>query len=343
MPIYFFWGDDDYGVNQAVQTLRAQALDPDWASVNFDKHTADGDAVIPALAQAMMPPFGAGQRFIWLANTGLGQQCPKPVLEELQRTLPSVLPTTVLLLTAAQKPDGRLKSTKLLQQYAQVREFSTISPWKTDQLVRQVQDTAKALQLPLAAGTADLLAEAVGNNRRQLYTELEKLRLYTDGQPVTPDAVALLVNSYTQSSLKLAAAIREGDAAEALTQLQDLLNRNEPSLRILAVLVGQFRTWLWIKLMLEAGERDERAIAQAAEVRNPKRIYFLKQEVQRLPLMGLQQSLPLLLELESGLKLGGGEMLMQTKVIELCQLFNRQQSERQQSGRQQSERQQRRG
>ncbi|MGF1513517.1 MAG: DNA polymerase III subunit delta, partial [Elainellaceae cyanobacterium] len=236
-------------------------------------------------------------------------------------TLPGVPTTTVLLLTASQKPDGRLKSTKLLQQYAQVREFSTISPWKTDQLVRQVQETAKAMQVPLAAGTADLLAEAVGNNTRQLHAELEKLRLYTNGQPVTPDAVAQLVNTYTQSSLKLATAIREGNTADALTQLQELLNRNEPSLRILAVLVGQFRTWLWVKLMIESGERDERAIAQAAEVRNPKRIYFLKQEVQRLPLARLQQSMALLLELESGLKLGGGEMLMQTKVIELCTLF----------------------
>ncbi|MGF1536441.1 MAG: DNA polymerase III subunit delta [Elainellaceae cyanobacterium] len=325
MPVYFFWGDDDYSLGRAVQTLRAQSLDPAWASVNFNKWTADGDVVM-SLSQAMTPPFGAGQRFIWLADTGLGQQCPKPLLEELQRTLPQVPPTTVLLLTASQKPDGRLKSTKLLQQHAQVREFSTIPPWKADQLARQVQDIARTLQVPLATGAADALAEAVGNNTRQIYIELEKLQLFTDGQPVTPEAIAQLVGNYTQSSLKLAAAIRDGDTAEALTQLQDLLSRNEPSLRIVAVLVGQFRTWLWIKLMLAAGERDERAIAQAAEVRNPKRIYFLKQEVKRPSLESLQRSLSLLLELESGLKLGGGEMLMQTKTIELCQLFCLQQT-----------------
>ncbi|MGF1515056.1 MAG: DNA polymerase III subunit delta [Elainellaceae cyanobacterium] len=320
MSVHFFWGDDDYSLNRAAQALRAQALDPSWASVNFDKCMSDGD-IVAALGQAMTPPFGAGQRFIWLANTSLGQQCPKPLLAELERTLPSVPATTVLLLTAAQKPDGRLKSTKLLQMHAQVREFSSIPPWKTDQLVRQVQDAARDINLPLAAQTADLLAEAVGNNTRQLHAELEKLRLYTRGQPVTPEAVSQLVGTYTQSSIKLATAIRQGNTAAALTQIQELLSRNEPSLRIVAVLVGQFRTWLWIKLMLAAGERDERAIAQAAEVRNPKRIYFLKQEVKRPSLLGLQRSLPLLLELESGLKLGGGEMLMQTKIIELCQLF----------------------
>ncbi|MGB3613534.1 MAG: DNA polymerase III subunit delta [Elainellaceae cyanobacterium] len=320
MPIYFFWGDDDYSLDQAAQALRTQSLDPAWASINLDKYTADTD-VIAALNQTMTPPFGAGHRLVWLAGTGLGQHCPKLVLAELQRTLPSIPPSTVLLFTATQKPDGRLKSTKLLQQYAKTREFSTIAPWKTDQLVRQVQDAATALQLPLAAGSADLLAEAVGNNMRQLHNELEKLRIYMDGQPVTPEAIAQLVNTYTQSSLKLAGAIRQGDTAEALSQLQDLLNCNEPGLRIVSVLVGQFRTWLWVKLMIESGERDERAIAQAAEVRNPKRIYFLKQEVKPLSLAKLQQSLPVLLELEAGLKLGRGEMLMQTKVIELCALF----------------------
>lgn len=320
MPIHFFWGDDDYSLNRAVQALRIRSLDPAWASINLDKYTADSDA-IAALNQTMSPPFGAGHRVVWLADTGLGQHCPKPVLAELQRTLPNVLPSTVLLFTATQKPDGRLKSTKLLQQYAKVREFATIAPWRTDQLVRQVKEAAAALQIPLAAGSADLLAAAVGNNTRQLHTELEKLAIYQGGQPITPEAIAQLVNTYTQSSLKLAGAIRQGNTAEALTQTQELLSGNEPALRIVAVLVGQFRTWLWVKLMIASGEHDERAIAQAAEVRNPKRIYFLKQEVKPLSLISLKQSLPVLLELEAGLKLGGGEMLLQTKVIELCDLF----------------------
>jgi len=52
--------------------------------------------------------------------------------------------------------------------------------------------------------------------------------------------------------LHLAAAIRVGDAAKALALIAQLLSRNEPALRI--TLIGQFRTWLWVKLMTEAGE-----------------------------------------------------------------------------------------
>lgn len=325
MPAYLFWGDDDYSMQRAVMALRDRTLDPDWASFNFDKIPPEqADGVIQALNQAMTPPFGLGQRLVWLADTTLCQRCPEPFLEELERTLAALPETTVLLLTVTGKPDGRVKSTKLLQKYAEVREFAAISPWKTDQLVQQVQRVAHELGIKLTQPAAELMAEAVGNDTRLLYNELEKLRLYAGSktQAIDQAAIATLVTTVTQNSLQLSAAIRQGDTARAIALVADLFSRNESALRIVATLVGQFRTWLWVKLMVERGERDERAIAREAEVQNPKRIYFLQQEVKPLSLRSLQQSLVVLLELDAGLKQGADHLtLMQTKVIELCQLF----------------------
>lgn len=327
MPIYVYWGEDDYSLKRAVATLRDRSLDPAWESFNYEKIAADQpDAVIHALNQAMTPPFGMGKRLVWLADTSLTRSCSENELAELQRTLPDLPESSVLLITSASKPDGRLKSTKLLQKHAEIREFGTIPPWKTDLLLKQVQQAAKEQQLKLTTEAAEILAEAVGSDTRQLHTELEKLQLYAEAsqRPIDAEAIATLVTTSTQSSLKLATSIRDGDINKALTLVRDLFNRNEPALKIVATLVGQFRTWLWIKLMVESGERDERAIAQAAEISNPKRIYFLRKEVQPLSFSALQQSLFILLELESGLKRGADDlMLTQTKVIELCQLFQR--------------------
>lgn len=327
MPIYVYWGEDDYSLKRAVATLRDRSLDPAWESFNYEKIAADyPDAVIHALNQAMTPPFGMGKRLVWLADTSLTRSCSENELAELQRTLPDLPESSVLLITSASKPDGRLKSTKLLQKHAEIREFGTIPPWKTDLLLKQVQQAAKEQQLKLTTEAAEILAEAVGSDTRQLHTELEKLQLYAEAsqRPIDAEAIATLVTTSTQSSLKLATSIRDGDINKALTLVRDLFNRNEPALKIVATLVGQFRTWLWIKLMVESGERDERAIAQAAEISNPKRIYFLRKEVQPLSFSALQQSLFILLELESGLKRGADDlMLTQTKVIELCQLFQR--------------------
>ncbi|MDX2096536.1 MAG: DNA polymerase III subunit delta [Leptolyngbyaceae cyanobacterium bins.59] len=324
MPIYFYWGEDDFAIAQAVQKLRDRVLDQDWSTFNYEKIPADqGNAVMQALNQAMTPPFGTGGRLVWLVNTTLGQQCSEAVLEELGRTLPAIPENSCLLLTSNNKPDGRLKSTKLLQKYAEIREFALIPPWKADLIAKRVREVTQEIGVKLTAGAADLVAEAVGNQTRQLYQELEKLRLYAGDRtaPLTEAEVRALVTATTQNSLHLAAAIRQGDTSLALELVAELLRQNEPALRVVATLIGQFRTWLWVKLMLDSGERNEQTIAQAAEVSNPKRIYFLQQEVKGLALEQLRSVVPLLLDLEVSLKRGEDELLvLQTRVIEMCQI-----------------------
>lgn len=327
MTVYFFWGDDDFQLNQAILTLRDQVVDPAWSSFNYEK--LDGtatDLVIHALNQAATPPFGAGKRLIWLAHTTLGSRCPEALLVEFQRTLPQLPPTSILMMSSRQKPDGRAKFTKLIQKHGEIREFGTIPPWKTDQIRNRVDTTAQARGLSLRPEAAQLLVEAVGNQTRQLDLELEKLSLYWGDRasPIDAETVSQLVTVSTQSSLKLAAAIRAGQTDTTLGLIAHLLNRNEPALRIVSTLVGQFRTWLWVKVMVESGERDPQAIAKAAAVSNPKRVYFLQKEVALLSSKSLQQTMVHLLELEAALKRGQDEQAaLQTTVIKLTQLFTK--------------------
>ncbi len=325
MPIYFYWGEDEFALQKAVVSLRESRLDPQWSSFNYTSFSPDQpDAVIQGLNQAMTPPFGSGSRFILLVDTTICQHCGEDLLTELKRTLPVIPDTSVLLLTSRTKPDGRLKSTQLLQQYASFEEFSLIPPWETKQLVQQVQKAARQVGVKLTSCSVEFIAESVGNDTRQLYSEMEKLHTFAgvNNKPIDVDIVAQLVTGNSQNSLQLAAAIRCGDTSKALLLVTQLINRNEPVLKIVATLIGQFRTWLWVRLMMNNGEHSERAIACAAEINNPKRVYFLQQEVKHLSPQQLTSTLPLLLELEISLKQGREQMsTLQTKVIQLCQIF----------------------
>jgi DNA polymerase-3 subunit delta len=325
MTIILYWGDDDFAISKAVTAIQQSSLDPAWTSFNYEKITPEqDDAVITALNQAMTPPFGAGKRLVWLADTNLMQQCSVELLAELERTLPNVPDTTMLLLTSKNKPDGRLKSTKTIQKYANVQEFSLIPPWKTEELNQRVQIVAQELGLKLTKDGIQLLAESVGNNTRQLYLELEKLQLLAggEGEQIDRVMVASLVIANTQNSLQLAAAIRQGDVGTSLNLIAELINHNEPALKIVATLVGQFRTWLWVKMLLEAGEKDDRVIATAAGFSNPKRLFFIKQELHTTTADRLAASLPKLLDLEFSLKRGGETVsTLQVCAIELCQIF----------------------
>jgi DNA polymerase III subunit delta len=326
MPVHLYWGEDDFAIAQAIKKLQNQVLDPNWLQFNYQKIDGDrAEAVIEGLNQAMTPVFGMGSRLTWLAETNLCQQKPaETVMEELKRTLAVIPDTSHLLLTTNKKLDGRLASTKLFNKYAQVKDFSLIPPWKTDLITAKIQEIAQEIELKLTQKAIALLTDSVGNNTRQIWNELEKLKLYRGEKNdiIDESAVAALVLCNTQNSLQLTAAIKNGQADLALGLVSDLINRNEPALKIVATLVGQFRTWTMVKLMTEAGEKDNNAIAAAAGINNPNRLYFIRQEIERITPQQLLSALPLLLDLEYNLKIGAEALaVLQTKIIELSLLF----------------------
>ena len=325
MPVYLFWGEDDFAIAKAVAKLQAKVLDSNWLQFNYHKFLGDRPENIQSgLNQAMTPVFGMGERLVWLSDTTLFQQCSPELLTELERTLPIIPDTAHLLFTTKKKPDRRLKSSKLVQKVAKETEFSLIPPWQTEQLQKKVRQFAQEIGLKFTPQAIELLAESVGNNTRQLWNELEKLSVYSQQkQPLDRELVSSLVVCNTQNSLQLAGAIRDGQGEKALALVADLINRNEPPLKIVATLVGQFRTWTMVKLMEEAGEKDRKAIAQVADVGNPYRIDHLRRELTSLQSKQLLAILPILLELEYSLKRGSESIsTLQTKVLEICSLIN---------------------
>jgi DNA polymerase III subunit delta len=323
MPIYFFWGEDELAIAQAAHKLKQEIVDPDWLEFNFDKIPGNlPDATIEALNLAMTPVFAIGERLVWLSETTICHTCSEELFLELQRTLSVIPKTSHLLFTSSKKPDARLKSTKLLQEYGQIQEFSRISPLKTEEIVNKVEEFSQTIGVRLTKAAIRFIAESIGNDTRQLWNELEKLFIYgqTHTNPLDIDAVSTLVNSNTHNSLHLAEAILRGNQSRALQLVRDLINRNEPALRIVATLVGQFRTWTIVKLMDK--EKDNSAIASIAEIGNPKRIYYLRKQVNTISVEQLFACLPILLELEFSLKQGVEPLsAMPTKIVELCQIF----------------------
>jgi DNA polymerase III subunit delta len=325
MPAYFYWGEDDYAIARSVKNLQSKVLDSNWIAFNYQKIPGDRlEGAIEALEQAMTPPFGAGGRLVWLVDTGICQQCSEDLLKELQRTLPNIPADSYLLLTSTKKPDSRLKSSKFIQSHAEVQEFSPIPPWKIEEIAVRTREIAKEIGVKLTPDAVEILAEAVGSNSRLLWMELEKLHLFKGDPQKTIDKndVLCLVHAATQNSLQLTSAILRRETGKALELVGELLNRNENPLSITATLTGQFRTWAIVKLKIEEGERDEKAIASAAEIANPKRIYFIRKEIQSLSSKQLLATLPILRELEYSLKRGAEpRSTLQTKIVELCCLL----------------------
>ncbi len=327
MPIYYFWGEDDYQIKQAAQQLIARVIDPDWQGFNYQK--VAGDALEPiqnALAESRTLPFGGGGRLTWISDAPLGSKCPEELVQTLLDLVPNLPASSHLLFTGSHKLPIRSKLGQLFSRQGTVQEFNPIPPWKTDALAEMVRDTAQTLNVALQSDAVAYLVAAVGNDRYRLTQELQKISLLRpdDLRPLSASEIQPLVPATTQTSLALAQAIRQGQTEVALNLLEDLLTMAEPPLRITATLVSQFRLWLWVKLMQADKQVDAQKVTAMTNLGNPKRIYFLEKEVRSLSLAALTQTLELLFEMEVGIKRGApAAVTLTTQIILLCGLYSR--------------------
>lgn len=328
MPVYFYWGEDNFAIAKAVKKLQSQVLDNNWLDFNYHQYQGDNqEIIIEGLNEVMTPPFGMGGRLVWLNETTICQQCSADLLTELNSTLPVIPDNSHLLFTTNKKPDGRLKSSRLLKKYAEVKEFKLIPFWDEEAIKNNIRVLAAEIGVKLTSSAVETLKDFVGNDTRQLWNELEKLRIYQDGAKsptIDAEAINSLVICNTQNSLKLAEAIRSSHTETALTLVHDLLNRNEPALKIVATLVRQFRTWTTVKVIWEQGQTDYQAIAKSAEISgNPNRIKYIINDLKNINARQLIATLPLILELEYSLKKGAEPYnILTTTIIKMCQVLN---------------------
>ncbi|MEN9540057.1 MAG: polymerase subunit delta [Cyanobacteriota bacterium] len=318
MPIHLLWGDDEAARSRAVETLVAERTDPSWQSINFARLDGnDAAQASQALEEARTPPFGGGDRVVVLQRSPFCNQCPAELAEQLEAALPLVPTNCHLVLVSSGKPDARLRTTKALQKLVKAGEareqsFQLPAVWDGAGQIELVQRTARELGLQLEPAAAEALSDAIGSDSARLASELEKLALYMGAQPgtktpqppITAAAVEALVGSHATNALQVGDALLAGQPAEAVALVDALLVANEPALRIVATLCGQIRGWLWVSLLDQQGESDVNAIAKAAGIGNPKRIYVMRKQIRGRPPARFLALLRQLLEVEAALKRG---------------------------------------
>ena len=312
MPIHLFWGDDEAARNRAVDALIQQVCDPSWQSINLTRLDGNNQAqAAQALAEARTPPLGAGDRVVLLQRSPFCNQCPADLASQLEANLGQIPDHCHLVLVNGAKPDARLRTTKALKGVAEERSFNLPAVWDGAGQVELVNRTAREMGLAIEQAAAEALAEAIGSDSARLASELEKLSLYAGtgkaggpGAPITAAAVAALVGSHATSSLQVGDALLAGQGAEAIALVEQLLEVNEPALRIVAALSSQIRGWLWVSLLDAQGEQDVAVIAKAAGIGNPKRIYVMRKQIRGRPPGRFLRLLGQLLEVEAALKRG---------------------------------------
>lgn len=269
--IYLFHGEDELSSHEAVQGLVTRMKDsPMW---EFNVAFFDGDKlIVPDLAATCRTsPFLADKRLVIVTNAisrlsepgrsggrdeGSSQEraprgSKKAVTDELLSLLPEVPEYCRLVFLEEQlipEKDPVLKAVRAMGGFVKEHRLDDrgLATW--------IRERARKIGCKISAEAMDDLGEAVGPNARLLNSEMVKLATYCEGRTVEAKDVEILVSDARKANVfAMVDAVGQRQSEAALRELRKLLADGDHPLRIVAMVVRQFRLLIQVKELSEAG------------------------------------------------------------------------------------------
>ncbi len=253
-PVVVIASDDDFLAQRVARRLTDLLLpteERETALTVLNGREVNEEQIADAL---LTPTFGLEiqkRRVVLIQNASAsGERAGRRRSKgsEWWRWLRQIPPDTFVLITFPQMPNQ-----SVLDALNEIALIVPVPKLRPQDLPEFVQMLAEQVGIRLTQDAVNELIERVGNDARQLASELEKLALVVgrDGR-VTADMVRELVPSLAMDVFTLVNAVTKGETATALKVLNDLLQRREPPMKILGLLARQFRFLLQARLLLDA-------------------------------------------------------------------------------------------
>ena len=321
MPIHLIWGDDYEACNREIEEIIQTVIDPSWKSFNYSQIDGnDQKQNFRALEEVQSAPLGSGGRVVLVRRSPFCNGCSIELANKLQQTIKLIPNNTYLILNNSNKPDKRLKTTKLIEKSIQSNSFSKEKsfllplPWDINGQRNLVKNILYKLNLKMNHEAIDLIVECIGNDSSLINTELQKLSLFSEAintnlttdkpREISKELVKKLIQNNSTNALEIANLLLKGEIFIALNKIQSLLKNGEPALRLIITLTGQSRGWLWVHLLDLQGNQDVKEIAKLAGIANPKRIFVIRKQIQDKSLETLLELMKKLLKIEASIKSG---------------------------------------
>lgn len=244
MPVLVLAGLDNYLLEQRLHQLRADVVDPAFASLTHKiirKPTLAN--VLEAVGSVSLCLGGQTLIELWdfpQLQEGAKDKGDEKQLEELKSLLTDLDANKHVVFISA-KPDSRLKFTKWLfnQPDVTVEKFDPLNFWETGKGVDFVVGYAKRQNSQIQPQAADLLVSVVGLERRQLASEVDKLLLFTQGKAIDTAAIEHLGYQNDNVFTLVQHWITQTHPAETINTLQDIL-RKRHAMEVFSVIQTNF-------------------------------------------------------------------------------------------------------
>lgn len=251
MSIYFFYGDEDYNIEQELKKLKKKLLDKNFLQMNFKdvKNPNFPDFISLLRTQPMM--FG-NQMIVINIEDYFSKTLEDKQITEISKALEDnseslcVILVVILPRNEGKKIDSRKKIYKTISKYAQLQEFQTFKTYKTDDIANWIAKEAKKQEITLEKDATNTLIEQMGNDLRGFVNELGKLKLLAYPKTTVTKKMVKEICISNEDLFGLTDFLLKGDRGNALLEFQKLLDKKH-YLEILSALQTMLRKWIIMK------------------------------------------------------------------------------------------------
>ena len=249
MAVYFFYGEEDFNIEQEINKLK-KGLDKNFLEMSFK--TYDNPKFPDLIAILRSQPMMFGKMLIiincldYFSKTFEDKEMKEieSAIENNNENLDIVF-VAQLPRSEGKKLDSRKKFFKLLAKQNS-KEFPTIPTYKTADLESWIIRTGKSKDLKFDKDALTAIISQIGNNLRQIDKELDKLKLFAyPDKTITADMVKeICISNEDLFAFSDYLMINEKD--KALLEYRKLLDTKYP-LEILSTLQTMLRRWIILK------------------------------------------------------------------------------------------------
>ena len=227
-------------------------------------------------------------------------------LKRLESYLQSPVETTRLVLMASGKLDGKRRLVKLLKRDALVLETS---PLKDAELKTYYKKKAHQEGLIFDTGVFEELLIKSNFDFSDVQKNMAFLKGYkAEGNISSKDIAEAIPKSLQDNIFDMTQLLLRGDINGVRELVHDLRLQGEDDIKLIAVMLGQFRTYLQVKLLSAQGKSEQQIVVSLSDYLgrkvNPYQIRYALRDSRPLSIEFLKTSIKSLIETDYQIKTG---------------------------------------
>ena len=256
-------------------------------------------------------PFFADEKIVILDHfvditTAKKRYLTDDELKSFEDYLENPLPSSKLVIFAEGKLDSKRRLVKLLKRDATV--FEAIEP-KEQEIRAYFQKWAQELGLTFAGKSFEQLLIKSGFQFSDIQKNLLFLQAYKDNGVITEEDIVEAIPKTLQDNIfDLTQLILGKKIDQARDLVKDLTLQGEDEIKLIAIMLGQFRLYTQVKILLESGQTESQMVSSLGRYLgrnpNPYQIKFALRDTRALSLNFLQDSIRYLIQADYQIKTG---------------------------------------